>query len=159
MKRPRTEQRREGFSLVEVLCALLVLGIGVVGITEGLALSLRSSKEAESQTAASLLAASRIEFLRADKILIAGEEDGAFEAPFSHYVWRQTVTETQIRGLYDVRVEVFLPPAKQTLGELQTLLFERPTDALYTPSATERRRDRERGRESERYQSQYGGGS
>ena len=155
MRRPLTEQRRDGFSLVEVICALLVLGIGVVGITEGLALGVRTSKEAESQTAASLLAASRIEFLRADKILIAGVENGAFEPPFSRFVWRQTVTETQIRGLYDVRVEVFRPPGTQQLGELQTLLFERPTDALYPPSATEQRRERE----NERNQLQYGGDS
>lgn len=146
--------RQRGFSLVEVLCALLVLGIGVVGITEGLAVGLRSSKEAESQTMASLLAAGHLEFLRADKILMEGEETGVFQPPFEDFAWRQTVTETLPRGLYDVRVEVLRSPKDQPIVELRTLLFDRPTDALYAPSATEQRRERERERQQER----YGGG-
>ena len=44
------------FSLVEVLCAILILGFGVAGLTQGIATALGSAKEAEVQTIAATLA-------------------------------------------------------------------------------------------------------
>src|SRR5882762_5584731 len=58
--------RNGGFSLVEVMCAILILGIGLVGLTQGITAALQSSKESELQTTAALLAAGQIETLRAD---------------------------------------------------------------------------------------------
>ena len=50
-------KRNAGFSLIEVMCAVLILGIGIAGLTQGITTALASSKEAEVQTAAALLAA------------------------------------------------------------------------------------------------------
>ncbi len=65
-----------GFSLVEVMVAIMILGIALVGLVQGVNTALVSSKESEVQTAAALLAAGQIESLRADAL---GIEDGETE--------------------------------------------------------------------------------
>ena len=58
-----------GFSLIEVMCAILILGVGLVGFTQAITTALGSSKDSEMQTTAALFAAGRIESLRADDYL------------------------------------------------------------------------------------------
>src|SRR5207253_6136217 len=55
-----------GFSLVEVMIAILILGIALAGMVHGLTTALASSKESELQTNAALLAAAQVESLRAE---------------------------------------------------------------------------------------------
>ena len=50
-------RKTAAFSLLEVMCAVLILGLGGAGMTHGVATALRSSKEAELQTQAALMAA------------------------------------------------------------------------------------------------------
>jgi type IV pilus modification protein PilV len=136
---------RAGFSLVEVLCAILILGIAVVGLTEGLTTALRSNKEAEVQTAAALLAAGQIETLRADGYLSEGETEGEGDGSLSGYKWRQTVSETNIRGLYEVTVAVKQGSDGADIFELKTLLFDPPI-IQETPTNSRDKKDRDRDR-------------
>ena len=46
-----------GFSLVEVMVAVLILGVALAGLTEGITTALSSNKESELQTTAALIAA------------------------------------------------------------------------------------------------------
>ena len=117
---------RAGFSLVEVMCAILILGIALVGLTEGISIALRSSKEAELQTTAALLAAGQIETLRADGFIIEGETEGDGEEGLSLYHWKQSVTTTSIDGLYDVEVAVQNSNSGQDIYTLRTMLFDPP---------------------------------
>jgi type IV pilus modification protein PilV len=117
-------RRNAGFSLIEVMCAILILGIGVVGLTQGIAAALRSSKETEVQTAAAFIAAGQIETLRADGIITDGVTEGdADEGP---YRWKQTVSSTTLDGLHEVQVEVETATSGQLIYELKTLLFDAP---------------------------------
>ena len=102
-----------GFSLVEVMCAILILGIALVGLTQGITTALSSSKESELQTTAVLLAAGRIEKLRAEGEIEDGLSDGDWGDDFPNYQWKQTITSTDIKGLHDVDVivESALPSA------------------------------------------------
>ena len=52
----RALRHNAAFSLVEVLCAIFILGVGLVGLTQGITTALSSNKEAELQTAAALIA-------------------------------------------------------------------------------------------------------
>ena len=67
---------KSGFSLVEVMCAILILGIALAGLTQGVTTALTSSKESELQTTAALYAAGQIESLRAEGYLSDGETQG-----------------------------------------------------------------------------------
>ena len=117
-------RRHAGFSLVELMGAILILGIGLVGLTQGITAALRSSKESDIQTAAALLAAAQIETNRADGIIFDGTTEG--EADEGPYRWRQTVSSTETDGLHEVEVVVEHSQSGQLIYELKTLLFDAP---------------------------------
>ena len=98
--------RAAGFSLVEIMCAILVLGVGLVGLTEGLTTALRSSKESEIQTAAALIAAGQIEELRAAGYLVDGDTEGDCGKGLALYRWKQKIAGAGLEGLHEVTVVV-----------------------------------------------------
>lgn len=57
---------RRGFTLVEVIIALVILGIGLVGVIQLFPMGLRSSARAENSTRAAILAQQIMEGLKAD---------------------------------------------------------------------------------------------
>jgi prepilin-type N-terminal cleavage/methylation domain-containing protein len=137
--------RCDGFSLVEVLCAILILGVGLVGLVQGVTTALSSSKEAELQTTAALFAAGQIETLRADGFVIEGETDGTCGPDLDAYQWRQTVSQTAIEGLFDVVVAVEHSTTGKTIYELETLIFDPLSVSDTTTTAKpngERKRER-----------------
>ena len=119
-----------GFSLVEVLCSILILGIGLVGMTQGITTALHSNKESELQTTAALLAADRIETLRADGFLTEGEDTEDFVGGFSLYRWQQAITGTDIDGLYEVEIVIENTRSDQAIYPLRTLLFDPPFSSI-----------------------------
>ncbi len=134
-----------GFSLAEILCAVVVLGIALVGLAEGITVSLRMGKEAERYTSAVLLATGRMETIRAEGDFIAGEETGDFGDEFALYTWSQNLSETGLGGLHSVRVEVLLDSTKEQLYKLEALLFQVPilgSGGETTETGTERRQRR-----------------
>jgi prepilin-type N-terminal cleavage/methylation domain-containing protein len=141
-------RRSLAFSLIEVLCAILILGIGLVGLTQGITSALSSSKETELQTVAALLAAARLETLRAEAYLVPGTTEGEGEGDLSLYVWRQAITITATEGLFDVEVSVAHARSGQSLYELRTLLFDPPVYSSLDRG--ERRGDRDQIRQRER---------
>ncbi|HEX3889261.1 MAG TPA: type II secretion system protein [Verrucomicrobiae bacterium] len=118
-----------GFSLVEVMVAILILGVALVGLTRGITTALESSKESEQQTTAALFAAGQIETLRAERSLENGETDGDCGAGLSAYRWKQTISDADVDGLHDVDIVIERAQDNQEIYELKTLLFEPAGDA------------------------------
>jgi prepilin-type N-terminal cleavage/methylation domain-containing protein len=116
------------FSLVEVLVAILVLGIALTGLTQALSTALKSHKESELQTTAALLAAGQIETVRAEGYLHDGDTDGDFAQGLSLYRWRQTISPAGVDGLHEVAVVVENAKTGKDIYELRTMLFEPPAD-------------------------------
>jgi prepilin-type N-terminal cleavage/methylation domain-containing protein len=117
-----------GFSLIEVMCAMLILGIALVGLTQGLTVALHSTKESELQTTAALFAAGQIETVRAEGGLEDGEKEGECGEGLSLYRWKQTITGAGIDGLHQVTVTVENTKSSKLIYELQTMLFEAPDE-------------------------------
>ena len=140
------KKRRQsaGFSLLEVMCAILILGIGLVGLTQGLTVALQSGKESELQTTAALLAAGQIETLRADGFVTDGDTDGDGDGSLSLYHWKQSVTGTRIEGLHEVVVVVEHSKTGKLIYELRTLLFDPPLSSLLDESAGKKDKDKKR---------------
>ena len=118
-----------GFSLIEVMVAILILGIALAGLTTGITTALGSSKESELQTTAALLAAGQVETLRAEGGLVDGEKTGDCGAALTLYRWKQTVSGTGIDGLHEVAVAVESAQDGRTIYELKTMLFEPADDS------------------------------
>jgi len=93
-------RQNAGFSLVEIMCAIIILGIALVGLIQGITTALSSSKESELQTAAALIAAGKIEMLRADGYVVDGMTEGESGEGLSLYRWKRSVTSTSIDGLH-----------------------------------------------------------
>ena len=115
-----------GFSLIEVVVAILILGVALVALTEGVTAALSSSKTSERQTTAAQLAAGQIETLRATGSYDDGESDGDFGDEFPQYRWTQTVSSADVPGLHDVEVVVEDSQTGNTIFDLKTSLFELP---------------------------------
>ena len=116
--------RQAGVSLIEVMIAMLILGVGLVGLVHGINTALGSSKEVEMQSQAALLAAGQIEALRADGFVVEGETDGEFEGELSIYSWKQSVKPTTPEGLFEVTVTIH--KGESEIYELKTMLFDPP---------------------------------
>ncbi len=155
--RDRTDATRDGFSLVEVLCALLIFGFALVGLTHGVTASIQGSKAAERHSQAVLLASGRLEELRAESWIITGEDEGEFTGAMAAYRWTQSIEDANLDGLYSVTVQILHESSEEPVFELQTMLFERPTESLDSMSAGERRDRRERERRYGGSVGAYGG--
>ncbi|HLP76062.1 MAG TPA: prepilin-type N-terminal cleavage/methylation domain-containing protein [Candidatus Paceibacterota bacterium] len=118
-----------GFSLIEVMVAILVLGIALVGLTQGISTALGSSKESELQTTAALFAAGQIEQLRAEGSITDKDTEGECGSGLELYRWKQSVAATRFDGLHEVTVIIESTRDGRPVYELKTLLFERPDDS------------------------------
>src|SRR5580704_7057982 len=114
---------RAGFSLIEVMVAILILAIALTGLTAGITTALKSSKESELQTTAALFASGQIELLRAQADWTDGTEQGDCGATLPLYRWQQTVSPTDISGLHEVDVVVENSRTGEDIYELKTMLF------------------------------------
>jgi prepilin-type N-terminal cleavage/methylation domain-containing protein len=112
-----------GFSLIEIMVAILILGVALTGLTEGITTALGSNKESELQTAAALIAAGQIETLRAEKILVDGVTQGDCE-DLPLYQWTQTVSPGGLDGLHEVKIVVQKVNSDAAICELSTMLFD-----------------------------------
>ena len=112
-----------GFSLIEVMVAILILGVALAGLTHGITTALESSKESEHQTTAALYAAGLIETLRAEGGLKNEETSGDCGAGLEAYQWKQTVTAAEISGLHTVEVVIETASDHREIYELKTMLF------------------------------------
>lgn len=65
MNHMKSRRRRQGFTLVEVLIALAILGIGILGVTLLFPVALRESRLASGETIAAMYADSAVHTLRA----------------------------------------------------------------------------------------------
>ncbi len=129
LKRRKRRAPTAGFSLVEVMVAILILGVALVGLTQGISTALASGKESELQTTAALFAAGQIEELRATGDITDGTSDGDCGEALPLYRWKQTITATDLDGLHDVSVVIEHARTGEPLYQLRTLLFQLPDNS------------------------------
>jgi prepilin-type N-terminal cleavage/methylation domain-containing protein len=141
-------RHQSGFSLIEVMCAILIMGIALVALTHGITTALGSTKDSEVQTIVVGLAAGQIETMRASAILTDGTSEGDFGDNFPRYRWEQTVSPGDVDGLHQVDVVVKDAKSGATLYKLTTLLFD-----MDYPSASDTKqqeRDQEKAKKRNR---------
>jgi type II secretion system protein I len=115
-----------GFSLIEVMIATAILGIGLTGVIQAVTASIQSSQDTEHLTCAVCLASGQMEMTLADPFLSTGTQNGSFDPPFSAYRWKVDVKETGEEGLHEVSVAVSRADSDAILYELTTLAFVMP---------------------------------
>jgi prepilin-type N-terminal cleavage/methylation domain-containing protein len=107
----RASSRQEGYTLLEVVAALVVIGIALAGALGAAAADLRASRRAADAVEAAALAEdllARMELLSADELAALGVGMvNRFEAPMDRFQWRADVAAVNGEpGLIEVRVSV-----------------------------------------------------
>lgn len=123
---------RRGFSLLEAIAAVAVIGMTAVGALEAAGSDLRTAERARRALEAEALATARLDFMNLlyDTDLQALPDSvakGTFDKPLDDYSWIATSKPySDQAGVYDVRVTV-----KWTEGEYteRTYMYRRPAIA------------------------------
>ncbi len=110
---------QKGFTLTEVLVAMVILSTAIVSLLTLVTQNLRITSETEQRFVASLVADNVLAETMApatlpDNLTSAGEVELASQT----WRWRRELDETVIPGLYRVRVTVRLEDSEQILGSI-----------------------------------------
>ena len=124
----RLKQSNGGFSLVEVIVAVAIMSIALVGLAHGITTALSSSKDSELQTTAAMYAAGLIENLRAQGGITDGQTQGDCGDEMPLYRWTVSVSAAGVDGLHQIEAAIQNTHSGQEIYTLQTLLFEPPPD-------------------------------
>lgn len=111
----RDKSKEAGFTLVEVLAALLIFSFAIIGLTHSGTESVRAVSILEDKTYAGIVADNRIVQARLKPLKI-GTSSGAERAAGRDYEWREVITKTESKGFYQIQITV------KSKGEDQILI-------------------------------------
>jgi len=115
-----------GFSILEVLTALAIFSVAIVGIAQGITMQIRTEGVAENVTRAAMLADNTMQSLRISGELTVGEESSQFEGEDSAFTWQYAIEDTETPGLFKVKVSIFwLDGLAERSYVIETLMADR----------------------------------
>jgi len=97
---------RGGQTLVEVLVAMTVLGVGLVAVLEAFSVCSGAVSRIKSEAIAKTWSRSIMAEIRANPSLLTSDESGDLGRDYPGFTWRRQVRETGEQGVLAVRVEV-----------------------------------------------------
>lgn len=97
--------RDAGFTLVEVLAALLIFSLAIVGLSRATTQSVAHTQRLTDKTYAGVVADNQLILARMKRPQI-GTKSGQEEAGGQNYSWRVETVETPQDGLLELRVSV-----------------------------------------------------
>ena len=99
---------RAGFSLLEMMTALAIVSVGIVGLLSILSGSLEGKRRLEDRKMADDLLRVKLAEYRATAQTI-DSRSGRFEAPFERFSWRVEAKPTFLPGLFRLHIDVTWP--------------------------------------------------
>lgn len=118
----RGPTKTHGFTLLEVLIALVVLALALVALTRTAAQQTAQFSALRDRTVAGWVAANALAELRLEPGMpAAGEHEGTMEMAKRRWQYRITVRDTAARGIRRIHVEVFDPAGRPDAGPLVSL--------------------------------------
>lgn len=113
-KRRLADQRflspEKGLTLVEVLLAVSVLAVGIVGVLRGYASAITTLESGQyTIDAVNLMKEKMAEvevMVREEDKIIAKQERGSFEGFFQEFLWEYEIKETEIEDLFILNLTV-----------------------------------------------------
>lgn len=128
--RSRRAGRRRGFTLLEVIVSLAVMGVGLVAVLEAFSAGLRLSLQDEFLTTATFLAAGKMEEVMKETYITPGTDEGDFGDEFPDFTWTVEITDSRIEELELVTVVVYWDVANRSDQLMLTtaLPYNEPTE-------------------------------
>ena len=128
-------KQRAGFTLMEVMLALVILGVGLTAITQSVMMVMRSSGLTARYTQATILAQNKMEEVLARAEPPKSVEKGEFE-DHPGMAWKIVPEKGAIENLAQIRVLVtFSAPGGTRTVEYVTLMANRTQPAASTSGA------------------------
>ena len=104
-------RRARGFTLIEVLVALVIVAVGMAAVMSALTSSADVLQSLRERTFAQWVALNRIATLRlSGQVPAAGDTEGEVDFASRHWHYRQQVIATQVPGT--VRIDLSVRPAE-----------------------------------------------
>lgn len=97
--------KQAGFTLVEVLAALLIFSVAIIGLSSAATQSVAHTQRLTHKTYASVVADNQLIHARMRRPII-GTQSGREDAGGQAYNWRIETVETPQAGLLELRVSV-----------------------------------------------------
>ncbi len=138
------------FSLIEVMCAILIMGIALVALTRGITTALASTKDAEVATVVPDLAAGQLETVRAEGVLTDQTTEGDFGETFHKFKYEQTISPTELDGLHQVEVTIEDAHTGAPLYKLTTYLFDNDYPGSTSEDEKQKKRDLDKAKKRNR---------
>ena len=124
----QARHRSGGFSLIELMAALTIFGVGVLGTLELFSVCLQSTSASVGYTQAMFLAQSQLEANIAEDQMTEGTDSGDFGSGYPRHVWELDVEQTDQTGLTRVRIVVTWDErGREKQYALTTLVAQRDT--------------------------------
>jgi general secretion pathway protein I len=99
--------RNRGFTLVEVLVALIIVALGSAAMLSALASSARAAERIRERMIAGFVAQNRLTETRLEPEFSGiGRREGEIEMGGSRWAWQQEVVRTPIEGVLQITVRV-----------------------------------------------------
>lgn len=117
--------RRSGFTLIEVLVALIIFTIAIFALMQGLTETLAIESSLGDRQRALMLAENILEEIKYSGEFEEGEEEGEFDGDAAGFKWATNVVETDTLGLMEVTITVRWPEhgnEKEVI--LSTLMYD-----------------------------------
>lgn len=109
----RTERRAGGFTLLEVLIALVVLGVSLTALIHAAGVSVRDFAGMRERTLAGWVAANVISETRVKETAPEpGRRDGHMTLGGRDWQWRLDIASTDLEGISRLDVQVFADAAR-----------------------------------------------
>ncbi|MEM7827906.1 MAG: prepilin-type N-terminal cleavage/methylation domain-containing protein [Candidatus Aenigmatarchaeota archaeon] len=116
---------KNGFSLLEVMIAMLILSLALSTIIYSEMLSLRAAQRIRNIDIATSLASSKISEIEAEGFPATGEREGNFGDEFPLFRWKANILPTSNPSIRELRVQVIFNEGKgQEQIELITYLAD-----------------------------------
>jgi len=101
----KDRMKEGGFTLIEVLAALLIFSVAIVGLSRTTTQSIAHTQRLTHKTYAGVVADNQLILARMRRVEI-GTKSGREEAGGQDYSWRVETVETPQAGLVELRISV-----------------------------------------------------